>query len=169
MRPVPSDYHYDDYEHLLNQETYFRNNLDYENKSGYDKRYNSAKGLLVGTRVRKLDNSGEIVTAMYYDGRNRLVQKKSTNHLGGFDKEYYAFTFTSNPKKILKQQNTTTPSSISTTEFYEYTYDHADRLLSTTYQLNNNLPIVLALNKYDELGRLIEKKRHNGNDIHFLP
>ena len=45
----------------------------------------SAKGLLAGTRVKILDGSGEIVTAMYYDSKGRIIQKKSTNHLGGFD------------------------------------------------------------------------------------
>ncbi len=47
---------------------------------------------------------------------------------------------------------------------YAYTYDHALRLLTTTYSLNGSDTITLTSNAYDELGRLKEKKRHQGRD-----
>jgi hypothetical protein len=150
--------HYDDYQHLLSQSSNFNNNLNYEAKSGYGARYInsacatcSAKGLLVGTRVKLMDGSGEIVTAMYYDEKGRLVQKKSTNHLGGFDKEYYAYSFTG---QLEKKEHIHTGMGTNITENYRYEYDHAERLTDTYYQLSGQPEYLLSRNTYDELGRL---------------
>ncbi|MDR1631802.1 MAG: DUF6443 domain-containing protein [Dysgonamonadaceae bacterium] len=150
--------HYDNYQHLLDQSSYFNNNLNYESKSGYGERYInsacaacSAKGLLVGTRVKLTDGSGEIVTAMYYDEKGRLVQKKSTNHLGGFDKEFYAYSFAGQTEK---KEHVHTRQGTNITENYRYEYDHAERLTDTYYQLSGQPEYLLSRNTYDELGRL---------------
>lgn len=160
--------HYDDYEHLLNQETKFRNNLDYAAKSGYGKRYEngtaSAKGLLVGTRVSLLDRSAEIVTAYYYDDMGRVVQKKATNYSGGFDREYYAYDFAGNVTQKLHEHTTSTNASV-VSELYTYAYDHAGRLTETRHKLNSGNEVVLAKNEYDELGRLKESKSAGQNNL----
>lgn len=162
--------YYDDYEHLLNQESYFRSILNYEAKEGYGEQYInrdcptcSAKGLLVGTRVKMLDGSGELVTAMYYDDKGRIVQQKSTNQIGGYDYTYHQYGFTGNILQTMKEhyrKDRNTP----TTERYAYSYDHANRLLNTIYQINQKEPVLLSSNTYDELGRLVKKERHNQED-----
>ncbi len=164
--------HYDDYEHLLEQETYFRDNLSYEEKTGYDKVYIdpvcnkcSAQGLLTGTRTRLLGgNGGEIVTAIYYDDKGNIIQKKSTNHLGGIEKEYIAYTFTGQPTQRLHEhvlpagQNLPLDGGATNkiSEHYTYIYDHAGRLLET---FKNGESIEKLT--YNSLGQ-VERKEQSG-------
>lgn len=162
--------YYDDYDRI-EQHSGISSMLRYEGKEGYDSRYinlnlgqKSAKGLLVGTRTKILDGSGEIITAMYYDYQGRVVQTRSTNHLGGFDIKYNAYGFTGNITKSLSEHSINPTHTNPLLETYTYAYDHALRPTTTTYTLNNNDPVVLASNTYDELGRLKEKKRHNATD-----
>ena len=54
----------------------------------------------------------------------------------------------------------TFPGTGPTVELHRHTYDHANRLLKTSYQLNDNTPIVLVDNVYDEIGRLKTDKRN---------
>ncbi len=103
------------------------------------------------------------VTANYYDKYGRVVQSRASNHLDGYDLVYNALDFTGKPLRTYKTHgiNGTTPS---TTEIYGYTYDKAQRLTATTYSLNGGSSVILASNAYDELGRLITKKRHTSAD-----
>ena len=164
--------YYDDYERLLSRDPYFGNALGYETKAGYGTKYTntqcsacSAKGLLIGTRTKMLDGSSgeEIVTMMYYDDKGRLVQKKSTNHLDGFDKEYYAYSFTGLPLKTLAVN--TTSSGILLEQYCTYAYDHAGRQTSSIYQIDKTTNGVkktgtpqTARIKYDETGRAIRSE-----------
>ena len=50
------------------------------------------------------------------------------------------------------------------TETYRYEYDHALRPTITYYQLNDANEVLLCKNSYDELGRLVSQKYHNGLD-----
>ncbi|WP_313609275.1 DUF6443 domain-containing protein, partial [Dysgonomonas sp.] len=152
--------YYDDYEAMLKTNSYYKTNLDYNIESGYGIRHSSAKGLLVGTRVKLMGSDGksnntlegQIATAMYYDTRGRVIQTKSTNHLGGLEKEYIAYNFTGQPSQKKHVHSATGKST--QTEVYAYTYDHAGRLKKETYQLNGATAVTLAENTYDELGRL---------------
>ncbi|SBW01083.1 DUF6443 domain-containing protein [uncultured Dysgonomonas sp.] len=159
--------YYDDYEAMLKTNSYYKTNLDYNAESGYGTRHSSAKGLLVGTRVKLIDSNGksvnttegQIITAIYYDNRGRLIQTKSTNHLsGGLEKEYLAYNFTGQPTKRKHVHSAT--GKTTQTEIYSYTYDHAGRLTKTTHQLNAGTVITLASNTYDELGRLNTNQKH---------
>ena len=103
---------------------------------------------------------------MYYDDKGRVVQTRSTNHLGGYDIVYNDLDFTGKPNKTLKEHNISGQAMIS--ELYTYSYDHAGRVTKTDYQLNTQptetLADMTASGSYDELGRLKNKKRHNGAD-----
>ena len=156
--------YYDDYEHLLNQDSNFRNNLNYETKAGYGERYVnaqcpscSAKGLLVGTRVKMLDGGKEIVTAMYYDDKGRMVQTKLIDHTGGVDREYVNYDFVGNP---LKRQIVHGIRNI--TENYRYEYDHAGRPVRTFHKIDNQSETKLSELTYDDLGRISKKTLHTG-------
>ena len=158
--------YYDDYEAMLKTNSYYKTNLDYNTESGYGIRHSSAKGLLVGTRVKLMGSDGksnntlegQIATAMYYDTRGRLIQTKSTNHLGGLEKEYIAYNFTGQPTKKMHIHTKDANGGGKQTEVYTYTYDHAGRLLTTTHQLTDGTTVrpqvTLVDNTYDELGRL---------------
>ena len=130
---------------------------------GFDKQFSNAKGFLTGTRAYLLDDSGEfLTTAFYYDNKGQTVQQRATNHLQGFDIVYNKHNFTGGIEQTLKEHNT---ANNTVSELFTNTYDHAQRLTETKYSLNGATAITIAQNSYDDLGRLIEKKRHGGIDI----
>lgn len=102
--------------------------------------------MLTGTRVYRLDDATKYsVSSIYYDYRGRVVQTHASNHMGGFDDDYFAYTFT---------------GKTTQTEVYTYGYDHAERLLSVTHKLNSGTAVTLAANTYDDTGRLRTNKVH---------
>ncbi len=168
---------YDTYDFLnLSAFSAYKSNLTYLVQSGYDAKYSytinskdySGKGLLTGTAVPLLDNSGILLTANYYDDKGRMVQALSNNHLGGYDKEYFKYNFTGQPLK--KQHLHTAPLSASVTypvsikEVFDYVYDHAGRLQTTNHTINDKTTFALSSLSYDELGRLQTKRIHGGID-----
>jgi len=52
-------------------------------------------------------------------------------------------------------------ASATTTELYVYSFDKAQRLRTTTHQLNSGSTVTLSDNTYDDLGRLLTKKVGN--------
>lgn len=163
--------YYDDYNFLPTSSP-----LLYQEKQGYSIRYSppsggrGAAGLLTGTRTYLLDGSGAYTaSAMYYDDKGRVVQTRSTNHLGGYDIVYNDLDFTGKPNKTLKEHNIAGQAVIP--ELYTYSYDHAGRVTKTEYQLNGQptetLADMTASGSYDELGRLKIKKRHNTDTEQF--
>ena len=92
---------------------------------------------------------------MYYDNKGRVVQSHATNHLGGFEDDYFHYTFTG--KVINHRHDHSAAGNTPTTEIYGYTYDHAERLLTVTHKLDGNTAISIVQNEYDEIGRLKSK------------
>ena len=130
--------------------------------SGYDSAYPSdispnARGLLTGTRTYQLgDPLKYTVSALYYDHRGRVVQSHASNHMGGFEDEYFAYTFTG--KMNQHQQVHTAPGKTTQTEVHTYSYQHDERLLSVTHKLNSAAAVTLAGYTYDETGRILTKE-----------
>ena len=165
--------YYDDYSFLSLLPQAAADSLTYRTMSDYSAQYANAKGLLTGIRSYLLDGSGKyLTTATYYDFKGQAVQTHSTNHINGYNHTYNKLSFTGKPLKTLKRQNINykyyyenTVNPLPTAELYEYSYDHADRLTNTTYQINNKPAVALAGNiEYDDLGRLKKKYRHNSTD-----
>ena len=160
--------YYDDYTFTNTLTAAEQAKMPYTAVSGYDAQYTrGAKGLLTGTRAYRLDDPAKYtVSAMYYDHRGRVVQTHTSNHLGGFEDEYFAYTFTG---KVKQQQHVHSASGKTTqTEIYTYTYDHAERLLSVAHKLNDAAEVTLAQYTYDEIGRLKTKKLHGSEEtIHY--
>ena len=135
--------------------------------SGYGTCYTeSSKGLLTGTVTARLDATGVTgydYAAFYYDERGRIIQSRATNHMGGIEEEYVAYSFTGEP---LKRQHVHTATGYSTqTEVCTYEYDHAGRLLTTKHKLNTNEEVTLVENTYDDLGRIKSSKRHGNSAL----
>ena len=135
--------------------------------SGYGTCYTeSSKGLLTGTVTARLDATGVTgydYAAFYYDERGRIIQSRATNHMGGIEEEYVAYSFTGDP---LKRQHVHTATGYSTqTEVCTYEYDHAGRLLTTKHKLNTNEEVTLVENTYDDLGRIKSSKRHGNSAL----
>ncbi|MFV0420286.1 MAG: DUF6443 domain-containing protein [Dysgonomonas sp.] len=134
----------------------------YLTRYGNDPDVHSHKGLLTGTLENQIGGSSvPLYTCLYYDDYGRLIQNKSTNHLGGTEAEYIAYNFTGQPTQRKHVHQVTGKNT--QTEVYAYTYDHAGRLLKTTHQLTDGTTVkpqmTLAENAYDELGRLKTNKK----------
>ena len=130
--------------------------------SGYGTRYTeSSKGLLTGTVTARVDATrvtGYDYAAFYYDERGRIIQSRTTNHLGGTEVEYVTYNFIGDP---LKRQHVHTATGKATqTEVCTYEYDHAGRLSKSKHKLNTNGEVTLIENTYDDLGRIKSCKRH---------
>jgi len=143
------------------------NTLNYDSsqeQNGYTAYYSNAKGLLTGTRVYHLnDPNASETTALYYDKYGRVVQTRATNHLLGYDIVYNELKFTGVPARTYKTHGKN-GASATITELYTYVYNKAQQLQVTRYSLNSGSTVVLALNTYDELGRLTTKNRHTNAD-----
>lgn len=135
--------------------------------SGYGTCYaESSKGLLTGTVTARMDATGVTgydYAAFYYDERGRIIQSRTTNHMGGTEEEYVAYNFTGEP---LKRQHVHTATGNNTQmEVCTYEYDHAGRLSTTKHKLNTNEEVTLVENTYDDLGRVKSSKRHGNSAL----
>ena len=158
--------YYDDYKFLESLGSTESSYLAYQVKSGYGTRSDYADGLQTGSRSYLLDGSGKYtVFAMYYDQKERLVQRHSVNVRGGYEKEYYAYSFTGKPLHHYYSHYGGNGGSTFNRE-YVYSYDMADRLTEVRYSLNGGTQIVLYDNSYDGYGRL-QRRSYNANVYSF--
>ena len=133
----------------------------YVEETGYGKRNaGGCKGQLTGICTSLLSSRPGTFTysVMYYDDRYRIIQQRGNNELGGTEIVHTAYNFSGNP--LEEKRIHTVPGTEPIVELHRYTYDYANRLLKTSYQLNDNTPIVLVDNVYDEIGRLKTDKRN---------
>lgn len=152
--------YYDNYKFLELMSNTVRNHMQFS--AFEDNDTCCAKGLLTGTRTYFLDGSGDYSeTVYYYDYRGREIQRRSTNHLDGYDVLSTKYDFVNN---ITDTWAIASTRYATVTEHYNYTYDHANRPTETTYTFNNESPIVLQSYHYDELGRVRSRHIHNGID-----
>lgn len=170
---------YDNYDFLQRSEFTaegYDKNLAYDALTGYNTGYGTgggdkvkAKGLLTGTVTAVLDpttnKKNYIYTAFYYDERGRMIQSRSTNHLGGMDYEYFKYNFTGDIVEKLHIHNVKNNTPITTT--YKYDYDYAGRLLKTTNRTSNSSQgeVTLAVNTYDNQNRLETTTVNNQSNL----
>lgn len=128
--------------------------------------FTHVKGEVTGSKVKVMDGTDTwINSATYYDDRYRAIQTITDNYNGSIDKYSTLYNF---PGWVLAtythhQKNDTTSYGIKK----RYTYDHAGRLMQGFHELIENGEsqgeVLLAENKYNELGKLIEKNLHVEN------
>ena len=124
--------------------------------AGYGKRYgDDCKGQQTGILTALFTDreyTGFIYSALYYDDRYRVIQRKGNNGQNGTESVYTAYNFEGSPTK--EKHVHSAPGQAPVTEVHTYTYDLANRLLKSVYQLNDKDSITLVDNIYDEVGRL---------------
>lgn len=157
--------YYDNYDFIGQNSVPSGTATAYETVDSYGKRYTGGcRGQQTGVLTARLSKTGAVTgylySVMYYDERGRMVQQKGSNELNGTTHIYNAYNFTGKPTQV--KQARTVPGKDTVTELRKHTYDHAGRLLCTTYQLNNDSPVTLVDNVYDEAGRL-KTERRSGN------
>ena len=140
-------------------------NLQYEAKNGFGEKHTKAQGLETGSMIARLSNDNSPIkydySITYYDFNDRIVQLKATNHLGGYEKTYYAYNFTGNPIHIMHVHSNDKSELVDENK---HIYDKMGRLLKTTKILNNQDSII-SVYQYDELGNLKKTNRTDNNHV----
>jgi Domain of unknown function (DUF6443) len=152
---VKKVYYYDDY-NWVNDGNY---NFQYYQTD----KYTNVRGLETGSLVRKLDDNSFLKTVTYYDDKNRPIQSVTQNRFGSINQTDYVYNFAS---QILEERGIyRKPSKVDIILKTTYTYDHVGRKKGAIHYLNGK-PTPLSNYKYDEAGRLIQKRlMQTGDDI----
>nr|WP_314493775.1 DUF6443 domain-containing protein [uncultured Chryseobacterium sp.] len=117
----------------------------------------STKSLPVASYVKNIEDDNWTRNYTWYDIKGRPVGSHSINHLGGYTKTESELDFSGTPKQVVtrhKRLNTDTERVITE----NFTYDHQNRLLVHTHQVDNQPVEYLVQNKYNELSQLETKK-----------
>jgi hypothetical protein len=155
--------YYDTYDFPGQSELAFseRNLIDKDGDGIADSYFQSVKGNSTGNKNKVLDatNNNWLMSVTYYDDRYRVIQTVSENLLGGNDRVSIKYDFVG---KVLGElyEHVTDIETIAILK--EYEYDHAGRLLRLYHKIGDSTgsKVLLAENKYNELGELIEKNIH---------
>lgn len=123
---------------------------------------NQAKTYVTGAKVRVDLPDGsydwnESVTL--YDSRYRVASSVSKDYQDNYDSlvnEYYSLVHPLVVKTTHYHESALTNTADTITKVFDY--DHADRLMSVTHQINSDPAVILLENEYNELGELITKK-----------
>jgi RHS repeat-associated protein len=162
---------YDDYSYT--QKTFSNNfaaKLDAGNNSYTDAAATTAtkatRGMVTSSKVRILENPDDIAagkwleTASFYDEKGRPVQVQAENYKSGIDITSTRYDFTGKPVSVYQWHTNPAVSTLAMKIKTNMDYDHAGRLLAIRKTLNDNSSTTrnIALNSYDELGQLANKK-----------
>ena len=133
----------------------------------------SAKGLLTGSVAGRFQSARVLMVgsidgtipdryynAYYYNEDAQIIQSVASNHLDGYERNYFKYSFTGKLLKHLHEHSAKDKGTIR--ELHTYTYDRANRLSTTSYSLNDATPVVLSSLSYDNIGRLKNKTLNNG-------
>lgn len=111
----------------------------------------SAVGLQTGSLV--CTSSGKyVLTAIYYDTKGRVIDRRETLVDGGVKSTSTIYSFTDKPvvvSCVLTRNGVTTQMS----KLYSY-YDTNDQLQSVKLYFNGHAPVTVAEYEYDDLGQL---------------
>jgi RHS repeat-associated protein len=125
---------------------------------------NLTTGLMTGNKTRILGSSNWLVATSYYDDRGRLLQTIHDDHKGNKNRvtnEYYGIT---NWVTKTKQEH-----GALLVRLTEIEYDHRGRVLKTFSTIDSSPRTLLASNKYNDVGQLVEKNIHStDNGSSFL-
>ncbi|MDD2963537.1 MAG: DUF6443 domain-containing protein [Bacteroidales bacterium] len=118
----------------------------------------SGKGMVTGA-LEMSDLFTNMLTVNYYDNRWQLICSVSDNHLGGRNNHFFRYHFDGQvAERIVTHSSHYQPL---TTLRYNYTYDHAGRVLVEHLSVDNQPAITLQAHEYNEPGELTGTYLHN--------
>lgn len=120
------------------------------------------KGMVTGTRTRVLETNTWLTSITYYDDRYRALMTVTDNYLGG--KDTVKMTYRNDISPLVSMTETIHTGGEDVNILEQFTYDHMDRLLTTTHSINGGTPVVIASNTYNEIGELVQKDLGDDND-----
>jgi|GEM_PF-1072243 len=116
----------------------------------------NTKSLATASQVRVLGTDQWVNTVTYYDKKARPIYSyTNNNYLNTVDIIKTQLDFIGNVQRTVARHTKDTNPTIKTID--RFTYDHANRLVKQTQQINNEEVEIIAENEYDELGQLIKK------------
>jgi RHS repeat-associated protein len=141
-------------------------NYDFEGDgSSYSRKEQLVNGLVTKTKSVIFNEDGNVIANAvqeaftFYDKKGQVVNTKLLHTLGGQDVYTYGYDFTGNlinsSRTYTKSGGGGTSNRLSVNK--KYTYDHRNRLLEVTQQLNDGAWTRLVNNTYNELGQLARK------------
>jgi hypothetical protein len=125
----------------------------------------STKSLPTASYVSNVETNVWTKNYIWYDAKGRTIGTHSINHMGGYTKTESLLDFAGVPQKTMtyhKRRNADAELVVKE----DFVYDHQNRLTVHTHKVNNDAPVTLAKNKYNEIGQLTEKEvggDQNGN------
>lgn len=117
----------------------------------------STKSLPVASYVKNIEDDNWTKNYTWYDTKGRAIGSHSVNHLGGYTKTESELDF-SGTSKMMVTRHKRLATDIERVITENFTYDHQNRLLTHTHQVDNNPVEYLAQNEYNELSQLKNKK-----------
>lgn len=100
-----------------------------------------------------LRKQGQWLFSQYYGKKGRVVQSHSSNLLGGWEHAYSSYTYADSPRQTKHVHTVNGKQDV--VEEYDYAYDHASRLVKTTYSVNGSDKRELSVVDYDNYGRIL--------------
>lgn len=127
----------------------------------------NTKGMPTTTHVKVIGANQWEKVQTGYDAKGRPVFTYKANHLGGYTEVKTNLDFRGKPTQVVtKHKRNSNGVEVKTTE--QFSYDHQERLLTHSHQINDGQVNYLSRNGYDKLGQLTNKKvggvQANGND-----
>ncbi|XJR86646.1 DUF6443 domain-containing protein [Elizabethkingia anophelis] len=125
----------------------------------------STKGLPVASMVKNIEDNGWTKSYTWYDDKARPVATESQNHLGGYTRTSSVLAFSGVPTSTTTYHKRDASSGEMVMK-EDFSYDHQNRLVKHTHQVNGGLVEILTENIYNELGQL--ESRNIGNGIQSI-
>ncbi|EGT4348828.1 RHS repeat-associated core domain-containing protein, partial [Elizabethkingia anophelis] len=125
----------------------------------------STKGLPVASMVKNIEDNGWTKSYTWYDDKARPVATESRNHLGGYTRTSSVLAFSGVPTSTTTYHKRDAASGEMVMK-EDFSYDHQNRLVKHTHQVNGGPVEVLTENIYNELGQL--ESRNIGNGIQSI-
>ena len=122
-------------------------------------------GKVTSSKIKILDPASAVqwlTSVNFYDEKGQSIQTQTNNQFGGTDVIDYVYDFSGKVvHTAYEHRKTRTAPAI--TILNKYVYDQGERLINVYQQNNNDAPVLLAQNVYNELGQLIEENLHKKN------
>lgn len=126
----------------------------------------AVRGQLTGTRVKVPGTNRWLNAVTYYNRQYQPVQTISENFVGG--KDVVSRLFDKFSGVIYRSNRVHSSTSRTITVDEQFIYDKNDRLLKAYHTIDGKQRVLLASNRYNELGQLVEKNVHSTDDVNFL-
>ena len=150
--------YYDDYAFMSQYDAMTQQNLSLHLSESLESAFPSnsspnATGNQTGKKVYLTDGTDRyMLTSLYYGKKGRVVQSHSSNLLGGWEHTYSSYTYAGSLQQTKHVHTTNGKQDV--VEEYDYAYDHAGRLVKTSYSVNGSAKRELSVKDYDDYCRI---------------